>query len=159
MESPALLTENSLQRSTLSWWKKLAYRHKSAEFLMYVMFVTGFLLWDRIALNWQIERFALLFHMLIGATLFTFVVGLFWGSHRKLITKSHNRFLKKTGTIIEWLLISCSLTGFYLFIYGNTGNQLSFFIENIHFYSSWLLVPLMFRHALRWSIINIKQYC
>jgi len=138
-------------------WKKLAYRHKTAEFLMYFMFVTGLLLWDRINISWQLERFALLTHMMIGISLFSLVVGAFWSSHRNLLQKSNKRFLKQTGTVIEWLLLVCSLTGFYLFFYGNTGNTLGILIQDIHFYSSWILVPLVFRHALRWSIINFKK--
>jgi hypothetical protein len=158
MVSATLIPEKSASSIIHSWWKNLAYRHKAAEFLMYFMFVTGLLLWDTLPVYWQIERFALLTHMLIGATLFSLIVGAFWSAHRKLITKSKNIFLKQTGSIIEWLLLTCTITGFYVFFWGNTGNNLSIFIENIHFYSSWILVPLMFRHAMRWSIINIKKY-
>jgi len=121
------------------------------------MFVTGLLLWDRINISWQLERFALLTHMMIGISLFSLVVGAFWSSHRNLLQKSNKRFLKQTGTVIEWLLLVCSLTGFYLFFYGNTGNTLGILIQDIHFYSSWILVPLVFRHALRWSVINFKK--
>lgn len=152
------LTPSLTKTSVHSWWKKLAYRHKPAEFLMYFMFISGVLLWDVFAINWQFERILLLTHMLIGATLFTVIVAAFWSSHRNLINKSKNAFLKQTGSLIEWLLLTCTLTGFYVFLWGNTGNSISTFIENIHFYSSWILVPLMFRHAMRWSIINIKRY-
>jgi len=141
-----------------SWWQQLAYRHKSAEFLMYFMFVSGVLLWDRISIIWQLERVMLLSHMIIGATLFTIVVGAFWSSHRNLLNKSKKPFLKQTGLIIEWLLATCTLTGFYVFLIGNTGNSFSVFIANIHFYSSWILVPLVFRHAMRWSIILSIRY-
>lgn len=138
------------------WWQQLAYRHKTAEFLMYFMFVTGVLLWDRLAINWQAIRWLLPLHMLIGATFFTIMVGAFWISHRRLLQRSKKTFLRQTGILVEWLLTICSLTGFYLFFYGNTGNNLGFLIQDVHFYSSWLLTPLVFRHALRWSMLNIK---
>ena len=142
---------------TSSWWQQLAYRHKSAEFLLYLMFVSGVLLWDKIALSWQISRWLLPLHMIIGVTLFSIIVGAFWSSHRKLITKSKKTFLRQTGTLIEWLLVVCTLSGFYLFFYGNTGNNISQLIQDLHFYSSWLLAPVVFRHALRWSILNFRK--
>ncbi|WP_239685949.1 hypothetical protein [Photobacterium swingsii] len=106
------------------WWTSLAYHHKWAESLLYMMFFSGILLWDRVGVTWQVERWLLLAHMLAGATLFTLIVGAFWGAHRRLIIKSHKPFLRQTGTLIEWLLIACSLSGFYLIFYGNTGNSL-----------------------------------
>jgi hypothetical protein len=140
-----------------TWWKQLAYRHKSAEFLLYLMFISGVLLWDRIELSWQISRWLLPAHMLIGATLFSIIVGAFWSSHRKLLVRSKKSFLRQTGTAVEWLLVVCTLSGFYLFFYGNTGSDIGQLLQDIHFYSSWLLAPLVFRHALRWSILNFKK--
>lgn len=140
-----------------TWWQQLAYRHKPAEFLLYFMFVSGVLLWDKIALTWQLSRWLLPLHMIIGVTLFSIIVGAFWSSHRKLITKSKKAFLRQTGTLIEWLLVVCTLSGFYLFFYGNTGNSISQLIQDLHFYSSWLLAPIVFRHALRWSILNFRK--
>lgn len=139
------------------WWRQLAYRHKTAELLMYVMFISGLLLWDRFFVNWQLSRYLLLGHMLVGISAFTLVVGAFWGSHRRLLQGSNKSFLRQTGTLIEYLLLTCSLSGFYLFFYGNTGNDAGILIQDIHFYSSWLLAPLVCRHALRWSIINFKR--
>ncbi|KXI23073.1 hypothetical protein [Photobacterium sanguinicancri] len=140
------------------WWLSLAYHHKWAESLLYMMFFSGILLWDRVGVMWQVERWLLLAHMLVGATLFSLIVGAFWGAHRRLIVKSNKPFLRQTGTLIEWLLIACSLSGFYLIFYGNTGNTLGVVMQNIHFYSSWLLAPLVFRHAMRWSVLNLSKF-
>lgn len=139
------------------WWRKLAYRHKSAEFLMYFMFVSGLLLWDVFAVQWSIVRWVLLGHMVLGATVFTVIVGAFWSSHRRLLNTSKKAFLRCTGRVIEWTLLTCTLSGFYLSFWGNTGNDLGWVIENLHFYTSWILVPMVFRHAMRWSIINLKK--
>ncbi|WP_299013818.1 hypothetical protein [uncultured Photobacterium sp.] len=140
------------------WWHRLAYRHKWAESLLYLMFFSGLLLWDTVSVSWKIERWTLLVHMLVGATLFTVIVGAFWGAHRRLITSSKKSFLRQTGTAIEWLLMACCLSGFYLFFYGTPGNPLGEAIQDVHFYSSWLLAPLVFRHAMRWSVLNIKKF-
>jgi len=121
------------------------------------MFFSGLLLWNQLDVNWPIERWALVVHMVVGISLFSLIVGAFWMSHRKLILSSKKNFLRQTGTIIEWLLIACSISGFYLFFYGVPGNYLGNFIADVHFYSSWLLVPLVFRHALRWSVLNIMK--
>jgi len=140
------------------WWQRLAYHHKWAESLLYVMFFSGLLLWDTVGVGWQLERWTLLVHMVVGATLFTVIVGAFWAAHRRLITSSNKPFLRQTGTAIEWLLIACCLSGFYLFFYGNPGNTLGAFIQDVHFYSSWLLAPLVFRHAMRWSVLNLNKF-
>lgn len=139
------------------WWNKLAYHHKWAESLLYLMFITGVLLWSRVEISWQMERVVLLVHMLIGISLFSIIVGAFWISHRRLMVSSDKPFLRKTGKLVEWLLIICSISGFYLFFYGSPGNSLGVLIQDIHFYSSWLLVPLVFRHAMRWSVLKIIQ--
>ncbi|MGF1872061.1 hypothetical protein [Photobacterium indicum] len=157
--SISVMSDHKPAISRLSqWWQHLAYHHKWAESLLYLMFFSGLLLWDTINTSWQVERWTLLFHMLVGVTLFSIVVGAFWAAHRRLIQSSKKPFLRQTGTAIEWLLIACSLSGFYLFFYGTPGNILGVIIQNVHFYSSWLLAPLVFRHAMRWSVMNVKKY-
>jgi len=157
MSASITMSINSNPKAIHSWWKRLAYRHKSTEFLMYFMFVSGVLLWDFLALNWQAQRWLLLSHLVIGATFFTVIVGAFWSSHRRLLQTSKKPFMRQTGILIEWLLSACTLTGFYMFFYGNTGDFISTIIQDVHFYSSWILAPLVCRHAVRWSIINVKR--
>ena len=155
-------TDNSeikgLRQQLTSWWTTLAYHHKWAEAMLYMMFFSGLLLWGQLDVSWQIKRVMLLLHMVVGVSLFTVIVGAFWSSHRNLLNRSKKRFLRQTGTIIEWLLVLCSVTGFYLFFYGDNGNQLGWVMHNVHFYTSWLLVPLVFAHAFRWSVLNIRQF-
>lgn len=156
MSSHLMSSQSQADESRLShWWKRLAYHHQWAEATLYLMFISGILLWSRIEVSWMAERWILLVHMLVGVSLFSVIVGAFWASHRRLIVSSKKPFLRQTGTAIEWLLIVCSLTGFYLFFYGTPGNTLGIIISDIHFYSSWLLAPLVFRHAMRWSILKI----
>ncbi|GAA3922930.1 hypothetical protein [Litoribacillus peritrichatus] len=138
-------------------WFSMAFRHTKAEKLMYIMFVSGLLLWEPLQLIWQVNRWVLLMHMVVGATVFTVIVGAFWSSHRRLVAKAKKPFLRYTGQAIEWLLLACSISGFYLLFFGVTGDDQSVLIQNVHFYSSWLLAPLVFRHAFRWSVLNVKQ--
>jgi len=135
-------------------YKRLAYQHKKAEFVLYIMFLSGLLLWPMIAIAWQVERIVLLLHMLAGLTVFPALVGSFWLSHRSLLANSNKSFLRQTGTLIEYLLIACTVSGVYLTFWGNTGSDLSIFIQDIHFYSSWLLAPLVLKHAWRWTILT-----
>ncbi|MFC1235227.1 hypothetical protein [Vibrio sp. F74] len=137
------------------WWFYLAYHHKWAEGMLYLMFISGLLLWDRLDVGWQVERITLLLHMLIGLTLFVVIMAPFWLAHRRLISGSKKAFLRKTGSIIEWLLVVCTSTGFYLFFFGIPGNTMGNLMADVHFYSSWLLAPLVFRHAMRWSVLKI----
>lgn len=140
-----------------AYWEKQAYRHKSAEKLMYLMFVSGFLLWDQLAVSWMIERWLLLAHMMVGISVFLWVVGVFWSAHRRLLLRSKKAFLRITGRMTEGLLVLCISSGIYLFFYGVTGNELSLLIQDVHFYSSVVLTPLVFRHAFRWSVLNLKS--
>ncbi len=156
MPAPAShLPLTGLISSFRAGWQRLAYRHKYAEATLYLMFFSGLLVWDFIDINWQIERVMLLSHILAGLTFYPLLVGLFWTSHRSLISRSKNKFLKATGTLVEWLLIICTSSGIYLLIYGNPGNLAGQFIQDAHFYSSILLIPVVFRHAIRWTVLNV----
>jgi nitrate reductase gamma subunit len=137
-----------------SYFKRLAFQHKKAEAVLYLMFFSGLLLWPFITVPWPVERTVLLLHMLAGISVFPILVGSFWLSHRRLIQNSNKKFLRQTGSLIEYLLIVCTLSGVFLTFWGNTGNDFSVLVQDIHFYSSWLLTPLVLRHAWRWTVIK-----
>ncbi|WP_461535883.1 hypothetical protein [Spongorhabdus nitratireducens] len=137
------------------FWQRLAYRHKYAEATLYLMFISGIVIWDWVEIGWQVERIMLLAHLVAGLTAFPLLVGPFWASHRSLITLSNKPFLRATGKWIEWLLIICTLSGIYLLFWGNPGNWLGELMQDLHFYSSVLLVPLVFRHAMRWTVLKV----
>ncbi|WP_298439165.1 hypothetical protein [uncultured Ferrimonas sp.] len=139
------------------WWDRLAFHHQTAEWLLYLMFVSGVVLWQPLSLPWQAQNLLLLLHMVLGATVFTVVMGGFWLSHRRLLTQSDKPFLRHTGRISEWLLLLCCGSGFVLFFYGVPGDALGNLMQDIHFYSSWLLVPLVLRHALRWTVLRLLR--
>ena len=153
--TPAATPADSANTFWQRWWQALAYRHQAAEWLIYFMFASGILLWDVAGLNWSLQRLVLPSHMLVGATAFSVIVGLFWSAHRRLLQHSKKRLLRVTGSVIEWLLAACTVSGFYLFLWGNTGNTLGWLMSELHFYTTWLLVPLVFRHAMRWSVLKL----
>ncbi len=99
-------------------WERLAYRHKFAEATLYLMFVSGLILWDVVEANWEIERIMLVSHLIAGLTIFPLIVGLFWASHRNLMAGSKKRFLRTTGRLVEILLTVCTVSGVYLMLYG-----------------------------------------
>jgi len=142
----------------LDWWKARAYKHKGAETALYLMFFSGLLLWDWIGLDWQFMRFLLFGHMFIGLFVFPFTMLPFWLSHRKLLLRTRKKSFIRTGRFIEYLLMLCSFSGVYLIFWGAPGGYLGWLMQTAHFYSSWLLAPLIFYHALRWSVLNIKRY-
>lgn len=154
MSATLTASQPSISSRLQAVYQRLAYHHKKAEFVLYLMFISGLLLWPMIDIAWQVERLVLLMHMLAGLTIFPIFVGSFWLSHRRLLKGNKKEFLRKTGSIIEYLLVACTLSGIYLTFWGNTGNNLSIFIQDIHFYSSWLLAPLVLKHAWRWTILT-----
>lgn len=146
--------QDSLWLRLQAYFQRLAFHHKKAEAVLYLMFLSGLLLWPFIVIPWQVERMVLLMHMLAGISVFPLFVGSFWLSHRRLLQRSKKTFLRQTGNMIEYLLIACSISGVFLTFWGYTGNNLSILMQDIHFYSSWLLAPLVLRHAWRWTVIK-----
>ena len=148
----------SLSKLLKTWWKARAYKNKGAEVVLYLMFVSGILVWAWLDISWHITRLMLPVHIVFGLFIFPVTVLPFWLSHRNLIKQSKKQFLKRTGTALDYLLVVCSVSGIYLVFWGAPGNDLGWLVQNIHFYSSWLLVPLIFSHAFRWSVLNISNY-
>ncbi|WP_417429625.1 hypothetical protein [Kiloniella sp.] len=141
-----------------SFWKKEAYRSHPAEFVLYFLTISGLLLWDNFDLSWRFQRTTLTTHILVSLVFFPILVLPFWLSHRNVFSASHKIFFKRTGNIIECGLIILTLSGLYLFFYGNRGEL----IGKISYWSHLLLaLPvsiLIIRHALRWSIVKSVKW-
>jgi len=145
-----------LQRCVAAWrhyLQGLAYRHKISEFFLYVLFLSGLFLWDVVDVSWPVFRWSLFSHSIIGL-LFPVTVGLFWYTHRKLWVKSRKPVLKITGRVIEWSLSLCALSGFFLFIVGANGSSTGDVVSYIHLVSGLFLTPIIFYHALKWSVLK-----
>tara|TARA_R110001592_G_scaffold113322_1_gene312358 strand:+ start:2142 stop:2639 length:498 start_codon:yes stop_codon:yes gene_type:complete len=163
MEANAVLnsspmTFSMIKTSLSNWWKSRAYKHKGAETLLYFMFLSGLLIWDLVGLQWEIKRVLIFAHLIVGLLVFPFIILPFWLSHRALLLRTKKPLFIRTGQAIELILSVCVLSGVYLVFWGAPGNTLGWLMQSAHFYSSCLLAPLIFYHALRWSVLNIKRF-
>jgi len=153
-----LITVTQISELLKDWWKARAYKHKFAETVLYLMFLSGLFVWAWLDFSWQIQRAMLFVHVVAGLFVFPISVVPFWLSHRSLINRSQKKFFNRTGLLLDYLLAFCFLSGLYLVFWGAPGNDFGWLVQNIHFYTSWLLVPLVFAHALRWSVLNLRRY-
>lgn len=142
----------SRRRELARLWRALAYRHKLAELSLYLLLASGLPLWSVFELSWPLERSLLFAHSLMGLALFPVFVLPFWISHRSLLDGARNRLLKLTGRLLEALLLVLAASGFYLLLIGNRGGGVDGLIADVHLYASFALLPLLLRHAWRWSI-------
>lgn len=139
------------------WLQRLAYRHKLAETVIYLLFLSGILLWSPLQVSWPVQRWAIAGHMLIGVVLFWFTVGVFWWAHRKLLLSSRKPWLRMSGRGLEILIGTCALTGVILFWHGNPGDLLGRVAHVLHLYSSFILTLLLLCHAWRWSVVRLRR--
>ncbi len=63
----------SLTANVSLWWQRQAYRNKAAEWSLYFMFLTGFVLWNQFTLPWELERMVLIVHVISSLILFCFL--------------------------------------------------------------------------------------
>lgn len=144
----------SLSANISLWWQRQAYRNKAAEWSLYFMFVTGFVLWNQFTLPWPLERIVLIVHVLSSLILFPSAVLPFWLSHRRLLKNSQKKLLIITGQILDCLLLACALSGVFLFIIGNRGDELGYLAYLVHLVSALVITPILIRHAARWSVLT-----
>lgn len=141
--------------SSLSlWWQRLAYKNKFAEWSLYFLFITGFLLWDPIPTPWAVERLILLTHSISSLLLFPLFIAPFWTSHRRLLHRSNKKFLRFTGQIIDGLLLTSLISGLYLLLVGNPGENAGAIAHLIHLITALILAPLLIKHAGNWSVLK-----
>ncbi len=137
--------------------KRVSYRHKRAEWVLWCLLVSGVLLWNRLEVAWPLFRGSLFIHWVLGVVVFPLTVGLFWWGHRQLLQNSQKPKLKLTGHVIEWALITCYLSGVFLAFWGTTGNDVSFVINLFHWASGLLLAPLVMYHGWRFTVVRWPQ--
>jgi hypothetical protein len=136
------------------WLDALAYRNQATEWSLYGMFLTGLPLWDVFGLEWAVERWFLLSHLLLSALFFVLFVVPFWIAHRRLLARSRKRLLVVTGRMLELILLTCGASGFYLMWFGNTGNLAGALVSLLHLITGLLMMPVLMRHAARWSVLK-----
>lgn len=135
-------------------WQQLGYRNVIAEWALYALFISGFLLWDVLVLPWEGVRLLLIVHVLLSMLIFPIFILPFWLSHRQLLKTSKKRFLNITGQCLDLLLLLCVASGVYLLIQGNRGDDLGYLVFLAHLISAIILLPIIMRHSYRWSVLQ-----
>lgn len=144
----------SLTANASLWWQRQAYRNKAAEWSLYFMFITGFVLWNQFTLPWELERMVLIAHVLSSLILFPAAVLPFWLSHRNLLKGSQKKLLVVTGQLLDLLLLACAASGVFLFAVGNRGDDIGYIAYLLHLISALIITPLLMRHAAHWSVLK-----
>ncbi|WP_417243079.1 hypothetical protein [Celeribacter sp.] len=138
--------------------KRASYRSKAAELILYVLSVSGLMLWAGFNLPWQMQRTTLAIHILVSVILFPPIVVPFWLGHRKILIRSTGTFLRRTGTMIEYGLLAVTISGVYLLFFGNRGDLVGQISYWAHLLTALPLTLLVARHALRWSLIKSLKW-
>lgn len=125
-----------------------------AEWSLYALFVSGFLLWNILSVPWDVVRLLLALHVLLSIIVFPLYVLPFWLAHRRLLKNSKKKFLNLTGRCLDLLIGMCVLSGLYLLIQGNRGDDLGDVVFLVHLMSALVLLPLIIRHSARWSVLQ-----
>ncbi len=139
------------------WWRALAYRNKAAEWTLWLLLLSGLPLWTLFDVPWVLQRLCLAVHALLGLTAFILWVMPFWLRHRQLLSTSQKRALKRTGQLLDLLLLLVTLSGFGLFFIGNRGEAGGQWLLWVHLYSSLVLAPVLLKHAWRWSVLRLDR--
>lgn len=147
----------TVRHQVAAWQARLAYRHEWAEWSLYLLVVTGLLLWNGFDLFWPVMRWSLVLHLIAGALLFPLIILPFWLSHRSLLNRSRKPRLRLTGRLIELGLIAMVVTGFYLLFWGNPGHALGHWMHEIHLLLTLPLLPLVLWHAFRFSVLRLRR--
>ncbi len=129
------------------------------EVSIIVMFITGILQWDIINLQW--EYFALLqavhiiSSIIVSVVLIIPFVNMHTYKYRKnIVAKRRN---SGNGMFLGITLLLITISGFYLFFFGNRGgDEWGVYSFNIHLYGSFLLLFFLWYHSM-FSNANIRR--
>lgn len=94
--------------------RRASYGSKAAELILYILAVSGLMLWTEFDLPWHMQRTTLAAHIVISLVVFPVIVLPFWLGHREILARSNKTFLRRTGVIIEYSLLLITLSGVYL---------------------------------------------
>ncbi|MCP9484092.1 hypothetical protein NNA36_19190 [Shimia sp. CNT1-13L.2] len=144
--------------ATSSFWRREGYRSKPAEFVLYVLTLSGVVLWDGFDLPWHLQRSTLTIHILVSLVLFPIFVAPFWLAHREILERSSKSRLRKTGRVIEYGLVCVLLSGVYLVFWGNRGGFAGVAAYWGHLLPSVPLAALVVWHAWRWSMLKLATW-
>ncbi len=135
---------------------KTMKNYKTIEIMTYITFITGFLLWEDLGIQWQTFKISQILHFLVSIVITVFLLLPFMFSHvkkhKKTILKSKKSYKKRRQTFLGILmgitLLSLIISGIYLFFVGNRGGDTYGIVSNfVHFYFSFLFAFLIIYHS------------
>lgn len=131
-------------------------KNEKIEITIYLMFITGILLWSQVNLSWEVFKFTQILHVLFSLIVLILFLLPFLKNHlkehKKTILKRKKTYKKRRQTFLG-ILIGISLlflliTGVYLFLWGNRGGDIYGILSNqIHFYLSFFFIFLIIYHS------------
>lgn len=159
MSSPQLHRSSllSIKKSWDSYFTRLAFKNRAAEWTAIALFVSGLLLWDVLPVEWMIARWSLIIHIIVGILIFPLTTGVFWLSHRQLMLKSQKPRLRQTGRALDFILGGCFISGLVLTFLGDTGNLPASLTSDAHLISGLIMGPTMLIHAWRYSVLRFRH--
>ena len=141
-----------------SLWKTVGYKSKQAEFVLYLLCISGLLLWEGFDVSWPLVRSGLVVHFVLSIIIFPLFILPFWLSHRKLLNKSGKPVLRVTGQVIEIMLALFFISGFYLVFFGNRGGLDGALTYWAHLLPSVPMILAVIYHAKRWSMLRLFKW-
>lgn len=130
--------------------------YKIIELSTYIMFITGFLLWEDLNISWQTYKLSQMSHILFSVIITCLLLVPFILSHakkhKKTIIKREKSYKKRRQTFLGFLLafslILLLLSGIYLLLVGNRGGDIYGIVSNfLHFYFAFLFIFLIITHS------------
>lgn len=116
------------------------------KLLILMIFITGVLQMDIFNIPWEYLTKVSLIHAFASIIFSIFYIIPFVNKHayKYIVIKKVN---SKIGWTLGFILLLSTLSGFYLFFIGNTGDILGIYSFNVHLYSSFILLAFLLYHT------------
>ena len=158
VEGPAKTSSVGIRSALQAAWNRQAYRSKPAELVLYFLTISGMVLWSGFDLPWHLQRTTLTLHLVASLLLFPVLVLPFWLAHRSAHGHRGTLFLRRTGRVIDYALISLTLSGLYLVFFGNRGDLTGGIAYWAHLLPAVPVALLVVAHAMRWSMLKSLKW-
>ena len=136
--------------------RRLSHRlAKPAEAALYVLLITGGLLFEPLGLSWRIVRWALVAHVAAAVLFVPCLLIPFWATHRELVRTTAKKFHEWSGRILEIMLGLIVLSGAYLLFIGWNDTKTGGIAHWTHLLLSLPLILLIAAHAWRYSLLKL----
>jgi len=128
---------------------------RQVELSLYLIALSGLMLWDLIPVPWALASRVLVAHIVGGALLMALVVGPFWWRHRGRLASAPASTRSFTGRGIEAALGVLLVSGVYLFFGGNDGAWDARLARISHLGLTFPLLAVLVLHVARASAMRV----